>query len=427
MKPQRLAVIITAALASLAPSAHALTDEETNAALQFNFANPGARSLGLGGAFIGLADDATAAYTNPAGLTQLVQFEVGAEFRHTRYNAEFAASGSATFSPFSTAGVRNRNAKSIENGVSFFSVVIPLERWSLAFYRHEFLDYNTTYVTSFIPLVGSPGNIGAAGYGARIDVYGVNVGGAIAYRVNDQLSFGAGLIYSTLDLDSFTVRPIENPSIASTQSGDDHGVGFNIGALYKFNDKLRFGIVYRDGVEFEYVANAFTGAGTQPGFPKRNVSFNVPDAFGVGLSYRFSDALGLTLDVNRLQYSDLTDDFRSSLAADSITPANAGIDGLRIDDGTEIRLGAEYTFLDMQNPFTIRAGVWHDPEHTIRWRGPVTNLAQAINATLFSAGDDELHYSLGFGWAFEKWQIDAAANFSDRVDTISMSGVVRWD
>jgi hypothetical protein len=105
----------------------------------------------------------------------------------------------------------------------------------------------------------------------------------------------------------------------------------------------------------------------------------------------------------------------------------AGIDGLGIDDGTEVRLGAEYVFLDMENPFTIRAGVWHDPEHTIRWNGAVTNVSQAINATLFSTGDDELHYALGFGWAFKHWQLDAAADFSDRVNTISMSGVVRWD
>ena len=49
----------------------AQTNSEINAGIQFNFSNPGARSLGFGGAFIGLADDATAAYTNPAGLTNL--------------------------------------------------------------------------------------------------------------------------------------------------------------------------------------------------------------------------------------------------------------------------------------------------------------------------------------------------------------------
>jgi long-subunit fatty acid transport protein len=427
MKPQRLALVIAAALATLAPAAHALTDEETNAALQFNFANPGARSLGLGGAFIGLADDATAAYTNPAGLTQLVQFEVGAEFRHTQYDSEFAAGGSATFSPFSTAGVTTANADSTENGLSYFSVVFPMDRWSLALYRHEFLNYETTYITDFIPIAGTPGNVGAAGYGAQIDIYGVNVGGSVAYRLNDKLSLGAGLIYSTLDLDSVTVRPINDPLIASTQTGEDRGFGFNIGALYKYSDTLQFGVVYRDGAELEYTASAFTNAGVVPGFPKRDVSFNIPDALGIGVSYRVSDALGFTFDVNHMQYSDLTDDFRASLTPDSVAAGVAGIDGLGIDDGTEIRLGAEYVFLDMQNPFTIRAGVWLDPEHTIRWDGPVTNVSQAINATLFSTGDDELHYALGFGWAFKHWQIDAAADFSDRVNTISMSGVVRWD
>ena len=45
------------------------TDIESLSGLQFNFGNPGARSLGMGGAFLGLADDASAAEANPAGLT----------------------------------------------------------------------------------------------------------------------------------------------------------------------------------------------------------------------------------------------------------------------------------------------------------------------------------------------------------------------
>ncbi len=49
--------------------------------LEFSFSNPGARSLGFGGAFVALADDATAAYANPAGLVQLVEPEVSVEGR----------------------------------------------------------------------------------------------------------------------------------------------------------------------------------------------------------------------------------------------------------------------------------------------------------------------------------------------------------
>ena len=46
--------------------------------IEFSFSNPGARSLGFGGAFVALADDATAAFANPAGLTQLVEPDVTA-------------------------------------------------------------------------------------------------------------------------------------------------------------------------------------------------------------------------------------------------------------------------------------------------------------------------------------------------------------
>ena len=52
------------------------TDLEALAGLTFNFRNPGARSLGMGGAFLGLADDATAAEANPAGLTILRTSEI---------------------------------------------------------------------------------------------------------------------------------------------------------------------------------------------------------------------------------------------------------------------------------------------------------------------------------------------------------------
>ena len=43
-------------------------DIEALSGLQFNFGNPGARSLGMGGAFLGLADDASAAEANRCTL-----------------------------------------------------------------------------------------------------------------------------------------------------------------------------------------------------------------------------------------------------------------------------------------------------------------------------------------------------------------------
>ncbi|HEV8630583.1 MAG TPA: hypothetical protein VGV61_09730, partial [Thermoanaerobaculia bacterium] len=49
---------------------------------KFELSHPGARSLAFGGAFAALADDATAAYANPAGLVQLTRPEISLEGRY---------------------------------------------------------------------------------------------------------------------------------------------------------------------------------------------------------------------------------------------------------------------------------------------------------------------------------------------------------
>src|SRR3982750_3671079 len=69
------------------------TDIESVSGLQFNFGNPGARSLGMGGAFLGLADDASAAEPNPAGLTILRKPEISVEGRNYVQDQVLTTSG----------------------------------------------------------------------------------------------------------------------------------------------------------------------------------------------------------------------------------------------------------------------------------------------------------------------------------------------
>ena len=87
----------------------------------------------MAGAFLGLADDATAAYTNPAGLTQLAQTEISLEARHTEYSTPYIDGGSAAISPFSANGLNISEADSSNRNLSYLSVVIPHERWAVAF------------------------------------------------------------------------------------------------------------------------------------------------------------------------------------------------------------------------------------------------------------------------------------------------------
>ena len=52
-----------------------------------NFAGVGVRAMGMGGAFVGVADDFTAMYWNPAGLAQMQRREVQVSFlRNSRAN-----------------------------------------------------------------------------------------------------------------------------------------------------------------------------------------------------------------------------------------------------------------------------------------------------------------------------------------------------
>ena len=154
-----LPLAIGAALLAASSGAFAITDEEGNASLQFNFSAPGARSLAMGGAFIGLADDATAAFSNPAGLVQLASKEVSFEQRINDYNTEYVRSGSYTPDPFNINGLSYDEARSSTHSPSFVSFVWPHERWAVAVYRHEFLNYETSFASSGVDS-GLAGGVG---------------------------------------------------------------------------------------------------------------------------------------------------------------------------------------------------------------------------------------------------------------------------
>src|SRR5438045_5250189 len=91
LSPMRKLIILIALVT--VPAVAQNTDIESLSGLQFNFGNPGARSLGMGGAFLGLADDASAAEANPAGLTILRKPEVSIETRNYQEKQVFTTSG----------------------------------------------------------------------------------------------------------------------------------------------------------------------------------------------------------------------------------------------------------------------------------------------------------------------------------------------
>ena len=426
-----LPLAIGAALLAASSGAFAITDEEGNASLQFNFSAPGARSLAMGGAFIGLADDATAAFSNPAGLVQLASKEVSFEQRINDYSTEYVRTGSYTPDPFNINGLGYDEARSSTHSPSFVSFVWPHEKWAVAVYRHEFLNYETSFSSRGVDsgLANGAGDIFP--FSADIGIRITNFGLSSAFKATDKLSLGLSLNNYNLDLDSntrrFTTFGDSVVRFSTEQQGNDGAFGFSLGAQYRINDQWQTGLVYRHAPEFKYTASIVPGSAVFNRIDK-DAYFNTPDLFGVGVVYRPTDAWTLALDVSHVMYSELTDDMQSNFRLDDADPVTrTGLDPLQIDDGVEVRLGMEYTFTEMKVPLSLRAGIWQDPEHNIRFRGEPSLEGDAVaNAVLFSTGDDQLHTSVGFGWAFEKVQIDAAFDASDRNETIAISGVVRF-
>jgi long-chain fatty acid transport protein len=405
--------ILLSSLIAAATQAGAVSSFEYNSGIQFNFSNPGARSLGMGGAYLGFSDDATAAYTNPAGLTVLSQPEVAVEYRSSRFDTPFVAGGNAG-SPFESRS----NSKT--TGPAYFAAVYPGDGWALAFYRNEELDFRNEFTKGQVPFSFGGRTGVAAAARSRVETETVNYGLSGAYEVNDNFSIGISAIYTMFDFAADTIRDRDDGTfLLQDENSDEETYTFNLGATYKVSDQLSFGLAYRRGAEFDTLVRAAisdVNGSNLSGIEVARGSFNIPHQIGLGVAYRATENFAVGFDAHYVDYETLNDD-----------PLRDELDSkVFFDSAVELRLGAEYVFSEFDAPFTVRAGVWRDPDHRFQFQGTPANSPQAIDQVLFPAGDDEIHYSIGFGWAFEQLQIDAGADFSDPVDTFSLSGVFRF-
>lgn len=406
----------------LALQAHAgeLPNTEDLQGMQFNFSTPGARSLAMGGAFLARADDATAAFTNPAGLTNLFGSEISAEYRDNDFSSQHTAGGRYP-------NVDLADASSGTSGLSFASYVNPGEKWVFALYYHQLMDFETNFDVGkiFYPDFFDD-SVFAFPTQNMLDVDISSFGVSTAFRLSDAVSLGVGLSYYQFDMNGVTTRfndtPPSSVNNVQEQSGDDEDYSFTFGATFRLSEKLALGAVYRSAPEFD--AEHFLLRDGQVDY-SRAFTFSVPDLWGVGLSFQPTDALTINLDMNRVSYSELTDNIFWAFSDDPTAEEANAIAKLGIDDGTQYHLGAEYVLSSL--PVALRAGLWHDPAHAIDFRGPVNTLSDQVHDSFFQGTDDELHYSLGFGVFFENFQLDVAADFSDIQDTISLSGVFRFD
>jgi long-subunit fatty acid transport protein len=410
--------------------------------LEHSFSNPGARSMGFGGAFIGLADDATAAYANPAGLVQLATPEVSVEGRAWNHDTPFTVGGRASGQPTgigidTTSGLRSAVSSEDSSGISFLSLVYPFKRWSLAIYRHQLASFESSFVTDGLfagSSVGATVRLDDSRSSSLLDLS--SYGFAAAYRISKDLDIGLGLsrveggvriVEETFlpDDDSLEASFASNSYLPARSIGtselvsDDADWTALAGFLWRLSETVSLGGVYRQGPAFSTDAIARAGPAFDSQVPpgseiRLKTRLRTPDVFGLGLAARFRrDTLTFGFDWVRVEYSDLLKGFDPEVFDD--LPL--------VDDGDELHAGAEYVFVRATPLLALRVGAWLDPDHRFR-ADPGRN--DPFERALFRGGNDEVHYAVGLGLAFWTFQLDLAVDFSDLVDTVSLSAIYQF-
>lgn len=457
-------------LMALAPGARAITDEEVFRTFRFNFVNPGGRAGAMGGAFIGIADDATAAAANPAGLTNLLAPELFTELRLQDPKAT-VLSGVVRDPRGGPDPVLTTSSGDPESNAfpSFISFVKPFEHWTFGFSRQEVLNARMDASNLFTdaPKVPTTEIVRTTG---RLDALVEHYNATAAFTAGEKLGFGVTVTYARIDLESSSANEFNYGSgltddYATVVDDADEDFTASAGIIWHPHEKLDVGFTYRRGPRFELTERIvdtrppgnfpsgplladFLGnrsLRTAPGAPYgiapqtfddpmefANV-FKIPDQAGVGIGWQPNDHWTIAADAVWVKFSDLEEGFVGNVNAltfpgdpytcDFSSPQPDGTfpcdyqtpyATYRIDDHVVYHAGIEYAWnIKEKLPFLVRAGFYTDPNVRLTADFPAGGVFIADEPT-FRRGNATMHYTIGVGFlAQQKLQMDFAADISN--------------
>jgi hypothetical protein len=369
----------------------------------------GARALGMGGAFIAVADDATAASWNPGGLIQLELPEVSI------VGTGYARSEDNTFGGHPEA---DGTQSSTDVNLNYLSAAYPFTLFDrnmiVALTYQHIYDFNRSWQFNF-----------------RYDENGLMFDRSVDYSQEGGLS-AIGLSYTIQIIPALSVGITMN--IWDDDIGNNHwkqdtyytapgsfgafelkefyhridqysfqGLNCNIGLLWRFNESLTVGAVFKTpftaNVKHDFTLRNSIDQVTPPAGPvlvvEENGSFaekmDMPASYGVGASYRFSDAFTVAFDIYRTEWGDMiyTDHEGVSTSAISSVEENRSNIGATV----QIRAGAEYLVIKPKYLVPLRVGFFYDPAPS-------------------EGGNDDLYgFTLGSGFARGQFVLDVGYQF----------------
>ncbi len=368
----------------------------------WNPVGSGARALGMGGAFIAVADDATAASWNPGGLIQLERPEisvVGAAFERTEDNE------------FATNPEGNNKQKVSQESLNYFSLAMPFnlfDRNMIVSVNYQnlynfnrqmdvYLDQSTPPVTLTRTINEThDGNVGAIGL-------------AYAIRIVPKFSFGFTLNfwedwlednewevnYHEIQVLTLPLLPAQTQSRTRISRYSFNGFNANLGFLFNITPNLTLGGVlktpFKADVHKELTVIEVGTATPGTTHSQEDLSMDMPMSYGFAFAYRFSDAFTASFDVYRTEWDDFT---QTDSAGNVVSPITSEAPGkFKIEETHQVRAGMEYLIINPSLIVPVRGGIFYDP-------------APAINHP-----DEYYGLSLGTGAIFKNFVLDIAYQY----------------
>lgn len=348
----------------------------------FNLNSNGTKALTMGGAFIGLADDFSAAFWNPAGLTQLKQTTLAFFGTDIIPYASYQFTYPGVFSIDTKAEVKHN----LTGSVGFFK---PLsEKVIVGIYGYTPSGLGVTWKGNELAAL-------TGGVPREWDTYVgiITIAPVIAFKFSDKFSLGASFNFN------YGFAQLKRPGVGQ-YSEDTNGtaIGATIGMLVKPSEKFSFGLTYRTPLNVTLKGDATMTGAPALGLPatddaERKASF--PMWLGAGIAVKPTEKLTFTADA---QYTNW-----KTMDTIPMVFANPGwklffepATQLELDwkDCLQLRFGVEYK---TSEKFAIRAGYYYDPNPSPKYTRTILLPEMTFNFITFGFGYQTGKMSIDFG------------------------------
>jgi long-chain fatty acid transport protein len=263
----------------------------------FDLPDQDAFAVGRGLAVIATADNPSAIFYNPAGLTQL-----------TGHNFQIGAYGIYLDPQFTPPGGGNTfHNQTPWGGIPQFFYAYGNEKKTLSCGLG-------VYMPSGLKMRWQD-NTGFRTLGTDGSVEQLAINPVVAIKVLPTLSIGAGISanYAKLDLKNGILWPTQ-PYDQLHFQGDGWGVAGNFGVLWQPVDEWSYGVAFQTGakIKLEGDTTAYNNVAIPAyGYPAFNSSssastdFQIPLKIGTGISYRPTPKWNVEFDVNYIDWNSL--------------------------------------------------------------------------------------------------------------------------